>query len=250
MMNSLDIRWKRLIIESAAIVASILLAFAIDAWWDNRNNRADERVVLQSLLDDLRNKLDYAERDRIRRQAIFDSAVSLLALALEQPSEIDEQQVSRLLTDILWTDCWECWISAPLNTVVSGSTAATISSASLIQELSDLHVSLARIQGERARSIEFHFAALSPFLLEHADFAHLAAITTHQPGTPEVRYDFPIKQIANKADYADLLADTEFQGLLSIRIDQHGEFFREGFMEIEDLLERVIVMLEEEIRDL
>jgi hypothetical protein len=28
--------WKHIAVEAAAIVASILLAFAIDAWWDAR----------------------------------------------------------------------------------------------------------------------------------------------------------------------------------------------------------------------
>lgn len=249
-MNSIATQWKRLIIESAAIIASILLAFAIDAWWDDRTNRADERVVLQSLLDDLRNKQDYAERDHLRRRAVLDSAVTLLALALDKSSEIDEQQVSRLLSDILWHDCSECWISAPLDTVVSGSTAVTISSARLIQALSDLHLSLSRIQSERARGVEFHFDMLTPYLLQNADLAHLHASISAEPGTPEIQYDFPIKQITNKVDFASLLTDTEFQGLLSMRIDQHGELFRENFLKIDESLERVIVMLEQEIRDL
>jgi hypothetical protein len=36
MTDSHNIRWKRLAIEAPAIVISILLAFAIDAWWEER----------------------------------------------------------------------------------------------------------------------------------------------------------------------------------------------------------------------
>jgi len=43
------IPWKRLSVEAAAIVVSILLAFAIDAWWNERQERAEEREVLESL---------------------------------------------------------------------------------------------------------------------------------------------------------------------------------------------------------
>ncbi len=35
-MRKLDIAWRRLLIEGTAIVLSILLAFAIDAWWQDR----------------------------------------------------------------------------------------------------------------------------------------------------------------------------------------------------------------------
>ena len=37
--------------ESLLIVISILVAFAIDAWWDERNDRKVEHRILASLLD-------------------------------------------------------------------------------------------------------------------------------------------------------------------------------------------------------
>ncbi len=49
MTDSQNIPWKRLSVEAAAIVVSILLAFAIDAWWNEQQERAEEREVLQSL---------------------------------------------------------------------------------------------------------------------------------------------------------------------------------------------------------
>ena len=44
-----DIAWPRLIAESVAIVASILLAFAIDAWWDVQQTFAVEQELLSNL---------------------------------------------------------------------------------------------------------------------------------------------------------------------------------------------------------
>jgi len=49
MSNTQNIQWKRLLVEGAAIVMSILLAFAIDAWWDNRHERVEEQRILESL---------------------------------------------------------------------------------------------------------------------------------------------------------------------------------------------------------
>ena len=43
-------QWKRLSIEAIAIVGSILLAFAIDAWWDDRKHRVREQEALHDLL--------------------------------------------------------------------------------------------------------------------------------------------------------------------------------------------------------
>lgn len=37
----------KLIVEGFAIVISILLAFAIDAWWDNRRDKQEEQLLLK-----------------------------------------------------------------------------------------------------------------------------------------------------------------------------------------------------------
>jgi len=55
-----DIQWLRIGTESLAIVGSILLAFAIDAWWDEHTREDRESVLLSGLLEDLREDLvDY-----------------------------------------------------------------------------------------------------------------------------------------------------------------------------------------------
>ncbi len=46
------IPWKRLSVEAAAIVGSILLAFAIDAWWAEKLERIAEREELSRLYDE------------------------------------------------------------------------------------------------------------------------------------------------------------------------------------------------------
>ena len=49
MLRPKNTSWARLAGEGAAIVASILLAFAIDAWWEDRGQRIEEQQVLQGL---------------------------------------------------------------------------------------------------------------------------------------------------------------------------------------------------------
>lgn len=58
MTDTKEIPWKRLIVEGAAIVVSILLAFGIDAWWDERNDLHRERAYLEILRDDVVRTID------------------------------------------------------------------------------------------------------------------------------------------------------------------------------------------------
>ena len=48
-MATPQIPWARVLVEGVVIVASILLAFGIDAWWEQRQDREEERRILQAL---------------------------------------------------------------------------------------------------------------------------------------------------------------------------------------------------------
>lgn len=63
MKESQEIPWKRILVEATAIVASILLAFAIDAWWQDRTDRIVEDQYLQALREDLLSSLELLDQD-------------------------------------------------------------------------------------------------------------------------------------------------------------------------------------------
>lgn len=57
-----NVPWPYIFGEGAIIVVSILLAFSIDAWWDGRKERLEEREILRGLeveFVDLAERLDY-----------------------------------------------------------------------------------------------------------------------------------------------------------------------------------------------
>ena len=73
------IPWKRLSAEGAAIVVSILLAFWIDAWWDARNELAEEREILVGLeaeFVDLRARLDQWSKFNRAGMAVIEEYLS------------------------------------------------------------------------------------------------------------------------------------------------------------------------------
>lgn len=79
MAESELIHWKRVSVEALAIVISILLAFAIDAWWDDRRDRVDERSYLVSLRREIAGSLDMAAIDIRRRQRAITAHEKLVA---------------------------------------------------------------------------------------------------------------------------------------------------------------------------
>ena len=68
-MPTQRIPWTRLFAEGAIIVVSILLAFAIDAWWDSAQERSREDAYLRQLVSDLESTLE----NNARFSALADS---------------------------------------------------------------------------------------------------------------------------------------------------------------------------------
>lgn len=82
MTETRKIAWKRLAIEATAIVVSILLAFAIDAWWEERSERQAEIVLLERLRTDfseIQAALAVVEEEH---QAASDACLSLMNVAV------------------------------------------------------------------------------------------------------------------------------------------------------------------------
>ena len=77
MTNTQKLPWKPLFAEATAIVLSILLAFAIDAWWEDRSDRQAEQLLLQRL------KADFTEiRTAIQTVAAEHRETSAACIAL------------------------------------------------------------------------------------------------------------------------------------------------------------------------
>ncbi len=95
MTDEQRIPWKRLYVEAAAIIASILLAFAIDAWWEDRQERVLEQQYLASLKADF--QADIEELDKAI--ALAKSRAQLGRLIV---STIDKDRVEGDPNEFIW----------------------------------------------------------------------------------------------------------------------------------------------------
>jgi hypothetical protein len=66
--------WLRMTVEGAVIVAGILTAFAVDAWWDEHKERMLEQETLVSLQAEFRDHRELLQHRK--RNTWISSAVS------------------------------------------------------------------------------------------------------------------------------------------------------------------------------
>ncbi len=81
MTETQEIPWKRLAVEAVAIVGSILLAFAIDAWWEDVKDARQQAKLVTALQVDfettkarLETSIEYADSLIARTNSFFQAA--------------------------------------------------------------------------------------------------------------------------------------------------------------------------------
>ena len=80
-MNRTTKSRSALVVEGVVIVASILLAFGIDAWWGERRAELDERESIAQLTTDFQTNAALLETVRSAHEAALDAAYEILARA-------------------------------------------------------------------------------------------------------------------------------------------------------------------------
>ena len=100
MTTNENIAWKRLSVEAAAIVGSILLAFSIDAWWEDRQDREFEQIALSGLLNDFQA----SRQELTRRLQTLESARNIfrdfLATSPEDLERISQSAAQQIANQI------------------------------------------------------------------------------------------------------------------------------------------------------
>ena len=96
-------QWPRFLMEGVVIVASILLAFAIEAWWDLHG----ESLAAESRLEAVRTELGEARNRYAGHLTQLDTQDSLAVLILREVSQYSGSSIrAARLNTLLWRLGW------------------------------------------------------------------------------------------------------------------------------------------------
>jgi len=91
--SSKPIEWNRLLIEGVVIVASILMAFAIDAWWDDRQSRQAEINQLHSIAAELESNAELI-RAKLETLVVADAAArEMMSWMGPEPRHVEQNEL-------------------------------------------------------------------------------------------------------------------------------------------------------------
>ena len=240
-----QVPWLRVFAEGVAIVVSILLAFGIQAWWEERQDRAEEERILVALSDEFAANREVLATNRTSHEAQQQAALTLLRAAASEIA-MPMDSVDYLLSDIIWYGT-DGWVTGTMDALLSSGDIGLISNKSLQLSLAswpDLRERLAAVEAED----EHGYEVLLPYLVSKAYLPQLYNATRGIPGVsrevPHSNVSLPIA--GGGLDHTLLLGDREFQNLVSMRYTNETDY-ESVLGDMEALINEIRALLEAEI---
>ena len=221
MFDSFD---GKLISQSIAIIASILLAFAIDAWWEEYQEQEEINELLVSLVRETQANLTELQGERAFHDAKAESAVAILEMMEDDPNQADLQQLDRLINDLMW---WSgtSFATGTLDAIINSGGLKWVEPIELRTKLSAWKTMLIQFNKYEQQDWDTYHDKLLPFLAREANLAQLGAAADGRPGSDR-SYEGVYKKTPNlvKVDHRKLLSNKEFHSLIVITNWDQGDF--------------------------
>ena len=257
MTDTLKTPWKRLSLEAAAIVASILLAFWIDAGWDQRKDAVRERIVLETLLSDMQEFQSAREIREGYLDAIIESGRSLLDIGKALKPDTTDREIDYLLNDVTYTSNVVSKGLPVLELLFEGGDLVTIESDALRARLADFRFSLNVEMSYGRREVEFVDNVFYPFLDANSSLAQIWGADDGQPGYAPGdanSSEFPLGRESvrhSEISHRELLENRQFQNLLIRKILYltNVKGWEDSAYDVDTQLSECIALIESTIAD-
>ncbi len=208
MNESQKLPWKRISIEAAAIVASILLAFAIDAWWDSQSNAMQEQALLIALSDDFAAAEDMLVSVKRMHVITATSGEKLISYGeAENIPEADREGIDLLIGSHFGRTIF----SPPMGTVesvIGSGRIDLLTNQELVAELTQWSSLVSQLQILEIEAREHFYERIYPYLSARLSLMDL------DKGYRQYLESFPWDQA--QTDAFQLVSDQEFLNIVYV----------------------------------
>ncbi len=171
MPKNYEIQWRRIIAEGAAIVLSILLAFWIDAWWEERvetNQLVEYLVAIEAELATSEQYIDNRLATTLEQIA---AARRLLEMLAGDAANIDSDAFHRYLGSALVFSAGMEGRRNSIDALISSDLYATISNVDLTAALNDYTWRAAALDEQVVFETSSFNATILPMLGRYVDMS-------------------------------------------------------------------------------
>jgi hypothetical protein len=234
--RSQRVKAGRLLAEGVVIVASILLAFGIDAWWDARNERIQERALLAALAGDSYATKDALRHTRRAHETVLASMERLLTYAENGAVPVSERaQVDTVLSRVFWREIFDPPVGA-VETILGSGRLDVIENQELVGELTRWTAAVHDLNELERAGTDHFYRTLYPYLSANLDLQDL------DKGIP-----WKVPWPHDPTPAADLVTDPAFKNVIYMHYVLYHNVL-EVVPRLELAIERIIAITEQELR--
>lgn len=184
MKNNRDIPWLRILAEGGAILLSILLAFWIDAWWDDRADGQQERALLNALLQDFQATRNEFETISVNHKKVFGSMEQILYWAeAGSVPEDDRLEVDVRLSNVFYTPTFDPPMGA-VDTILASGRLDLLSNATLVTELTRWSSMVEDLNQREEAAANHFYQTIYPYLSANLNIQDLDKDIPYPGGIP------------------------------------------------------------------
>ena len=204
-----------LVLQAASVVASILLAFAIDAWWTQRTLSAEKNVSLVAVKADLLELRAWLNEDRLYQEGTRDSAKAVLQAIAAGHYEDNKKTLDHRLGDFLWFSAAPELGGAFQSFLLSGHLTA-VKNENLRHGLAAWPDYVRAYTKLASQDYETYSEAVAPFLAKKASLAQISneSYVHGMPGHGALADPEAMVPVAGKKDHSYPLRDPELTGVV------------------------------------
>jgi hypothetical protein len=238
-----ELSWPHIFAEGVAIVVSILLAFSIEAWWQDRGEGQREREILFALLDDFEISKANINEGRDFHLAIQRSNTKLLRAVTSSEISLTDEEIERLVVEISWWDGRSHFSTGALNSLVFGGDIAVIENSTLRRLVADWPSQIEYVELAQRQDYDFFFNVWTPFLRANSYLPQQSTLGASMPGIPNARaFEIDLK-IKDRRSYANMVVNEEFHNILAQKSWIQFDIL-EAFDKADALLDQMIQHIE------
>lgn len=204
-----------LLLQAVSVVASILLAFAIDAWWEQRTEAAEKNAVLTALRKEFVEQREALDEDLVYQRASRDNSKLLLAAVAAGRYEDTEKTLDHRLADLMWFSSVTV-SSGLLDGLLRGGRVTAVEDETLRRSLTDWPGWISQYEGVSSQEKVTYTDVLLPFFSRHSSFPQISNVG-YERGRPSDGWGADpeaLVAVGPTVDHSTLLRNQEFAGIV------------------------------------
>ncbi len=226
-----QIPWLRVFVEGVVIVVSILLAFGIEAWWEGRQERVEERQALEALARDFESAAEEIGQVLLVMDSVAIAANIILGWTGPSADSRHADSLALLMPSITRVVGFQPPLGT-LQALLGSGDLRLIRNDSLRAALASFPSRLAQVNTTEGYGADVLFGELHPYLNQSIPMRRFG-----RAGDGVTRFD---------SDVEGLLRSLEFENLIQLKLTSLA-FLELGTRSVQGLITSIRAILDLEL---